>query len=334
MTIRISAVFAAVLVLLPFSARAEIPLVGSFIARKACPATQNIKAGDNPGKVMTEVGRAYPILAKNREKATHYWIVTKGPEPVRRWVAVSCGDHMVRADTAADNDNGPVNAGPAAAPPDDQLEFLLAASWEPAFCQTHQQKPECVSQSEDRFDATHLSLHGLWPQPYGNFYCGVPADQKALDEAKRYDELAALDLSPETRAALERVMPGTQSLLQRHEWTKHGSCFANSDQDGYFRASLALMEALNASPVRDLLAANIGKRVSGKAIRAAFDEAFGQGAGSRVALDCSDDLIGELRIALRGDATKEGLADLIHAAHPVPPEASDCDGGIVDRAGF
>ena len=129
-------------------------------------------------------------------------------------------------------------------------------------------------------------------------------------------------------------MPGTQSFLQRHEWTKHGSCFANSDQEAYFRVSLRMVEALNASPVRALLAAHIGKEVSGEAIRDAFDDAFGEGAGARVAIDCSGKLIGEFRIALRGDAGKETLADLVHAAHPVPPSASDCDGGLVDPAGF
>src|SRR3546814_1497468 len=42
--------------------------------------------------------------------------------------------------------------------------FVLAVSWQPAFCETRPAKPECVTQDEDRFDASHFALHGLWPR--------------------------------------------------------------------------------------------------------------------------------------------------------------------------
>ena len=47
-------------------------------------------------------------------------------------------------------------AGPA--------QYVLAVNWQLAFCETRSRLPECRSQTEDRFDASHFTLHGLWPQ--------------------------------------------------------------------------------------------------------------------------------------------------------------------------
>src|SRR5258706_166452 len=55
-------------------------------------------------------------------------------------------------------------------------DAVFAVSWQPAFCETKPNKPECLSMTSDRFDATHLTLHGLWPQ--GADYCGISAAQK------------------------------------------------------------------------------------------------------------------------------------------------------------
>ena len=50
---------------------------------------------------------------------------------------------------------------------------LLAVSWQPAFCEQRPKKPECASQTANRYDATHFSLHGLWPGPRSNSYCNI-----------------------------------------------------------------------------------------------------------------------------------------------------------------
>ena len=56
-------------------------------------------------------------------------------------------------------------------------------------------------------------------------------------------------------------MPGTRSALHRHEWLKHGTCYGDTAEE-YFADALQLMAELNASPVRALLAARIGGRVT------------------------------------------------------------------------
>ena len=101
-------------------------------------------------------------------------------------------------------------------------------------------------------------------------------------------------------------------------------------------SELRLLAAINASPVRDLLARNIGREVSASEIRAQFDKAFGPGAGERVRLACRDDgrrrLISELTIGLRGDPSGgTPVADLILASGPT---GLGCPGGIVDPVGL
>jgi ribonuclease T2 len=129
-------------------------------------------------------------------------------------------------------------------------------------------------------------------------------------------------------------MPGTQSCLDRYEWTKHGSCYKKPEQT-YFEDTLALLEQLNSSAVQKLFAGNIGKKVTAKAIRKAFDQSFGAGAGERVKISCQPDgkrsLIVELQIALKGELGKAKLADALKAAKG---SASGCKEGIVDPAGL
>ena len=91
-------VAAAMVALLASEAAAEVPLTGFFIAREACPALQSIRNGTNPGAVETAPGKSYPMIAKNKPNASHYFIEVEGADPARRWVAVDCGEHVVSAD--------------------------------------------------------------------------------------------------------------------------------------------------------------------------------------------------------------------------------------------
>ena len=212
--------------------------------------------------------------------------------------------------------------------------FVLAVSWQPAFCETRQELPECASQTDDRFDASHFTLHGLWPQPRDKAYCGVSADLRRLDEAGRWQALPAPAVSPETRAALDRVMPGSRSALDRHEWIKHGTCYG-SEPETYFGDSVRLLADLNRSAVRELFAAHIGKALAAREIRRAFDEAFGAGAGDRVHVGCrragARRLIVELTVSLAGPITPDrSLAALLQEA---PVNFEGCRAGIVDRVG-
>lgn len=215
-------------------------------------------------------------------------------------------------------------------------DFVLAASWQAAFCETRPNKPECRSQTANRYDATHFALHGLWPQPRDNIYCDVNKGIVAVDKAGRWRDLPRIGLSDQTRETLDKVMPGARSYLDRHEWIKHGTCYSPGDPQEYFAESLSLLEQLNASPVRSLFVVRTGKVVTRDQIAAAFDEAFGAGAGDRVELVCRQDgmrqLIVELRINLSGEITPDSaLADLIGTAQR---RRNDCQAGLIDGVGL
>jgi ribonuclease T2 len=217
----------------------------------------------------------------------------------------------------------------------ERTQFVLAISWQPAFCETRPDKPECESQTEDRFDASHFALHGLWPQPRSRDYCGVDEATVRTDEDGDWHLLPEPELTAELWTELKAVMPGTQSGLERHEWIKHGTCY-DGDAEEYYADSLAMLEAISGSAVTELFASSVGQRVTQAEIRAAFDAAFGPGAGERVRLSCINDgsrrLINELTIGLTGDIDGPGsIADRLLDARPTD---GGCDGGIVDAVGL
>ncbi|RWM11600.1 MAG: ribonuclease [Mesorhizobium sp.] len=316
-------------------ARADVKMSGTFVADSACPATQAIKSGKNPGNVSTQTGQSYQLLAGNKDEPTHYLIQVPGADPERRWVKISCG-HVTggsAATTAA-----PTGQAKPSQPASGKPEYVFALSWQPAFCETKGSKPECKAQNPGEFDASHFTLHGLWPQPNGNFYCQVPAGDKANDNPAHWADLPPVDLDANTRAELDQVMPGTASKLERHEWIKHGTCYGKSQQE-YFADALNLMRAVNASPVRDLFTKNIGKQLTSDQIRGAFNQAFGAGAGDRVRVSCLVDpssgrrLIGELTLGLSGPIGPESkFADLLMAS--APTGKAGCPKGTVDAIGF
>ncbi len=217
----------------------------------------------------------------------------------------------------------------------DEPRYVLALSWQPAFCETKPGRPECRTQNGARYDATHFSLHGLWPQPRTNTYCNVDEVAAALDRRGRWKSLPRVQLEPATRQDLERIMPGTRSQLDRHEWTKHGTCYTQSPET-YFGDAIRLTQAVNTSAVRVLFSGAVGRTLTATRIREAFDATFGAGTGARVKVSCVNDgqrrLIDEITIGLAGerlDSTDIGA--LILAS---PPTSPGCPSGIVDPVGL
>jgi len=214
--------------------------------------------------------------------------------------------------------------------------YVLAVSWQPAFCETRSRLPECRSQTSDRFDASHFTLHGLWPQPRSKAYCGVNQNEIRKDKDRRWRDLSWDRLDQALWNRLKQVMPGTRSGLHKHEWVKHGTCYDGSGPDEYFADALHLMEALNNSEVRRLFASRIGSELSIDQVRAAFDNSFEPGAGARVRMSCKTDqarrLIVELTIGLSGTVSPTSkMSDLMAAS---PPTETGCPSGIVDAIGL
>ena len=214
-------------------------------------------------------------------------------------------------------------------------DMVLAISWQPGFCETRPRLPECRSQKKSRFDATHFALHGLWPQPRSESYCGVSESERRKDTSRQWSRLQGLGLSEDLQKRLLKIMPGARSFLHRHEWVKHGTCYGD-DPSVYYEDSLALMEQINASSLQSLFSQSIGKQLTGRQIRRAWNAEFDPDAGDRLRISCKRDgrrtIITELTIGLSGQIS-EGvqLKDLIAAAKPTRP---GCPAGIVDPVGL
>jgi ribonuclease T2 len=317
-------------------ALAETPASGTFLARQSCPALQSIRTGANPGGVSVKPDQRYALRAKNKPDATHYLIEVPDARPARRWVAVGCGEAIL-ADGGGQQENGgaeePGSGGSGGGQSAQKPDYILAVSWQPAFCEGKPDKRECETQKPDRFDATHFTLHGLWPKKQ---YCNVASDIIAIDKDNRWESLPEPELSGATKSALSEVMPGTMSLLERHEWIKHGTCFPGGAADAYFSRTLALVSQLNSSKVRELFAAHVGEEITRDQLKAAFNETFGAGAADRVRVACKRDagrnLIVEMTIGLVGDVKPDSrLADLMAAAPTTDP---GCPRGVVDAVGL
>ncbi|MEM7070091.1 MAG: ribonuclease T, partial [Pseudomonadota bacterium] len=164
--------------------------------------------------------------------------------------------------------------------PSENADYVLAVSWQPAFCEKRPNVRECRSQRAGRFDVENFSLHGLWPQPHGNIYCDVPSNLVSVDKQGKWRNLPNLDLSDALRNELSIKMPGYQSGLHRHEWFKHGTCMHGVSPEEYFRISLDLLDQLNNSGFRDLIKQNTGRKLSFRDIEQPFIKAFGKGANN------------------------------------------------------
>lgn len=308
--------------LLTGPAFASEKLQGCFEATQACEAYRSFRKKTNPENARLEVGKQYPLLAQNKPNAaTHVQLKIDGLQSDSRWVSLSCGRLL------------PSCSGQVATPPVAQSkgdDYLLAVSWQPAFCETHPSKTECKTLTPSRFDAKNLALHGLWPQPRNNAYCGVSVKDKSVDRRKRWDLLPPLKLSQSVRQELSKVMPGYASNLQRHEWIKHGTCYGTTENQ-YYVDSLWMMRELNNSAVRDLFSSRIGQTVTITEVRNSFDKAFGAGTGQKVNMRCDrKGRVGEIWVNLRGKVSS-GIS-FKQMLMNAPQAKSDCKSGVVDPA--
>ncbi len=279
----------------------------AMTATQACGLYNNLKHTQNSGNLVLEPGSSYEVLRRHKGQ---YLLKIPNKSPSQRWVDDDCLSQNSRPKTIKHKAVSPKN--------------LLALSWHNAFCETHRYKKEC----KNRRNSGNFTLHGLWPQPRGNIYCGVPKRYVIADREGRWQQLPEPKLSPQTRVWLQEVMPGAVSNLHRHEWIKHGTCYG-TDAETYFTHAAHLVHEVRQSAVARLFQKNAGKRLRIEQVRKAFDKSFGRNSGSHVELRCKRGLITEVWLHLgRSDST---LARALSEGSNVN---SRCRYGIVDRAGY
>jgi ribonuclease T2 len=288
---------------------------------ESCPAWNDLKESRNAGNLSLEKGERYRV---QRHYKGHYLIrYDRGGAVSQRWVREKCLRPLGKERTLssqASAEKGEASGEDAA------LHSLLVLTWHNAFCETHPNRKECRPLYNQA--ASHLVLHGLWPQPPSRVYCHVPPPVIAADKEKRWGALPAFKFPPDLQQRLIRYMPGVLSKLERHEWVKHGSCY-DRDPLRYFDDALSLTEQVDRSMVGEYLRANEGKKVSLLNLRKLFERSFGKGAGTRLAMECRRGLLTELRISLKGKG--KDLRKLLKGA---PALKSRCREGIVDAPGL
>lgn len=216
---------------------------------------------------------------------------------------------------------------PAAAqsvPADGSGREVLSVGWQAGYCAARPKSRGCADFSAAAPAAQQFSLLDRF-QPRRS-YCGIEAALKQRARKGKWAELPDIALAAATKTRLAAGMPAARLGLDRRQWLRSGSCIAASPE-AYYGRSLDLLDALNASPVRTLFTRKAGAAITLVEVRAAFDAAFGAGAGERVRLACrktdGGPVVTGLTIGLAGDAPT--LAGLIAAASPTK---SRCTEGV------
>lgn len=294
---------------LPFVGAASDRVNGQFTATDACSAYQSFKNKTNPGNITISTGEVYKVIEKNdRSIPKSVRIIVSDATPKKRWVASNCGKLNIMT-TVGHRDNiqeGSCNTKNLAD------SYVLALSWQPAFCEIKPDKAECKVTDASSYQANNFTLHGLWPN---RNTCGIGYGwcDKKITKQKKFCNYQKLELTDETRNSLEKYMPSAKhgTCLQRHEWYKHGSC-QNLSPSSYYDLSIKLLKGINSSKFGGFTRKNVGKKVSVKALKQAFDDSYGPGAHNALTIKCNNgDLVDLYRNLKVPEASQDSIDKLL-----------------------
>ena len=297
----------------------NISFAKSVIATQNCEAFNNLKHSKNSHHEKLKVGKEYQIM---QEQRGNYFIKVPNAKPQNRWVEKSCfasGKVEAKEATLAPQTTKEIKSSKSI---NSNTISALVLSWQNTFCETHSNKKEC----RQKIGASHLVLHGLWPQPRNNQYCNVPKKLIEIDKQKRWNALPDLDLNSTTKALLEQYMPGYKSNLHKHEWIKHGTCYG-IDANSYFYNALTMTKKID-NTIGEYLRENIGKKIKTINIKLLASKLIDPKMKSHLGLKCKKRLLSELWINLRGQGNN--IKELTKNA---PTIRSNCVEAVVDAPG-
>lgn len=208
------------------------------------------------------------------------------------------------------------------APADGGAREILSISWQPGYCAARPKSRGCADFSATAPAARQFSLVSRFQARKS--YCGIDAALKQKARKGKWTDLPEITLASGTKDRLLIAMPAARLGLDRQQWLRSGSCVAASAET-YYGRSLDLLDQLNASPVPALFVGKAGGVITLAEVRAAFDQAFGKGAGERVRLSCRKAGDKSLVIGLTiGIAAREGkLGALMGGALPTKSRCTE-----------
>ncbi|WP_374159690.1 ribonuclease T(2) [Mycobacterium sp. G7A2] len=208
----------------------------------------------------------------------------------------------------------------------------LVVTWGAGFCAAEPSNQACRSGEIQRLGRT-LILHGLWPQPSENQYCGVSL--MLAERVRRGDEgLPTVPLTAGVRSELSATMADSATLVT-HEWYAHGTC-SGVRADVYFGDAVTLTHAVR-QVLDPVFRQASGGQLTLATVRRRVDDQLGAGTGQRVGLSCrrqirTGTLVVDVRLslppvaAMRAADGRLSLPALLRAA---PPIHSPCQQGRV-----
>lgn len=319
----------AIAALLASGQTGAVPAQGSFHASGNCEAYTSTKTHANPGQIRLEKGHTYPNLEQNRAQEPEWFRVRiDGATPKERWVEKTCGQFESGnppPPPPTNGGHGQHEAGGACDIAKQSDSYVLALSWQPAFCESHQDKAECGIQDPKAYQASNFTLHGLWPNKtqcgihYG--YCG-----EVKTKPDGFCNYPGLALGETAREPLGEVMPSVKagSCLERHEWYKHGTC-SGLTPDQYFALAARLTRQFNESGMAGFVDKHIGQEIKTQAFFDELDARLGTEAHKRVQLACQGRMLVDVTINLPNEIAPEAdLKTLIAGGQASGGRAKNC----------
>lgn len=307
---------------------------GIFSAQQSCPAFVSKNKSINPDNAQILAGNRYDIIEVTKPNPpAWYRIVLPRVNPQARWVSATCGQAQITGEDTGDNesdesDNNCNTAGQADS-------YVLALTWQPAFCETKPDKPECEIIDPDAYHAKHFALHGLWPNKKNcnkNYaFCGTVKKKK--DE---FCDYPAIQLDTASQASLAEVMPSViaGSCLERHEWHKHGSCQENWSINEFFDLSADLVRQFNDSGMAYFMNRRINQKVRTEDFLNRLEAVLGSAARDRIKLNCNQQgMMVEIQLSLSGDLIAGADLEKLIMNAPVQEKSNCGEMFRVDRIG-
>lgn len=320
MSTRIKIIFRAVLTLLIISCAPPIwadKAEGIFSARQLCPAYVSKNKLTNPDQARVLAGKDYATIEVNRpHRPSWYRIVVPDANPKERWVSAECGQFQAGIENGGESKSCNI-AGQADS-------YVLALTWQPAFCETKPQKAECQITDPASYQARHFTLHGLWPNKRE---CGISYEFCGEITTKQDDfcDYPEIKLDEDSHASLAEVMPSVDSgsCLERHEWHKHGTCQSTWSMEEYFDLSVDLTRQFNESGMAYFMNRRIGQSVRTRDFLDRLSAVLGPAARERVKLKCEQGMLVEVQMNLIADLTLGNDLEKLIANAP-PQSGSNC----------
>jgi len=317
---------------------ASVSASGTIKATQNCAAYISKNKRTNPDNAKLVKDKTYTVFEVNKaNNPSWYRIRIDTATPSERWVAERCGTANIKVGSNSGSGSGGSSGGSgnACRTPGLKDSYVLALSWQPAFCETHRGKPECRIDDKKSYQARNFTLHGLWPNKKS---CGINYAFCGEVRGKPGDfcDYPRLSLFTQIRSELEQVMPSAAagSCLQRHQWYKHGTCQTDWSTDEYFATAVDLTRQFNESGIAYFISQNIGKSVTEDDFIKKLNCSHGADAHKRIELKCKDGNLVDVYIRLPSTINQgDGLSTLLQQGQG--EFKSNCGGSFkVDPIGF